>query len=357
MLITAGTVALAAAVRLALSPLLGDAAPLLVFVVPVIATSLSAGPRAGVMATLLGAAVGTLLFIVPAGSLAADRTADAARVVVFIAEGFVICWLTSRVESGKRELVHAIARAEKANRAKDEFLAVLSHELRTPLNVILGYARMLSRNPALPSDAARIVGIVERNGVLLTRLVEDLLDLQRIERGQLGIDTQTFDLAPLVHSVTQWLEETAAARRLTMEFRVPSIVMEGDPARLQQVIWNLLSNAVKFTPEEGRVAITVAAGDETVEIQVENSDAPIPPHLLARVFEPFQQVEMTTTRRHSGVGLGLWIAKNLVELHHGTVQVESNEARTVFIVRLPRVQPPVQPVPIVAAEDPRAPLM
>ena len=333
--IATGSVAAATGVRLGLAPLLGADVPLLLFVVPVIVSALCAGVQGGLIATFLGALAGGALFILPAGLPWAGSVAGTTRIAVFVSVGLFTTWLIDRVQSGKRELARAKRLAEEANQAKDEFLAVLSHELRTPLNVILGYARMVGKHPSLPEEASRFIGIIERNGVLLTRLVEDLLDVQRIERGQLVIERQRFDLAPLVTSVVQSLQRTAASKALNVETQVPRVELEGDPARIQQVVWNLLSNAVKFTPQGGRVAVSVSAHEAAVRIAVENSGDPIRAELLPRIFEPFQQGDMSTTRRHSGVGLGLWVVKNIVELHNGTVEVGSDEARTVFTVRLP----------------------
>ena len=337
--IAAGSVTVAAAVRLGFSPVLGDNAPLLIFTLPVIASAVWAGGRGGVVATLLGGLVAKFLFVPPIGSFAIPNTADSAALALYLVTGLLMTSLISRGEASRRELVNARTRAEDANRAKDEFLAVLSHELRTPLNVILGHARMLRMRHPVPERTTSAAEVIERNGVHLTRLVEDLLDVQRIERGQLRLETMTFDLAPLVGSVMNSLEPSAAAKRLHVKASVPSVDLEGDPARLQQVLWNLLSNAVKFTPEAGRIRVAAAALDGTVEIKVENSDAPIPSSFLPRMFEPFQQADMTSTRRHSGVGLGLWVVKNIVDLHHGTVRVDSNTEHTIFIVRLPKRQP------------------
>jgi signal transduction histidine kinase len=333
----------AAGVRWALHPLVEHAAPFLIFVLPVVLSALWGGPVAGGLATAFGAVLGTVLFI----ALGTDvpRNERAFAVVLFAFEGIVISWLAARVAATQRQLLTAKSEAEHANRAKDSFLAVLSHELRTPLNVIMGYSHMLRhRQPSSLDRLEKVAEIIERNAKLQTRLVEDLLDHRRIERGQLALEYEVFDLAPVIQSVRDSFKLARDAKRLHEYMNVRSVELEADCSRIQQVIWNLVSNAVKFTPEDGWISISTVERATDVQIVVENSGGGIPDHFRDRVFEPFQQLDMTTTRRHSGLGLGLAIVKNIVEMHHGTVAVESTTDRVTFTVTIPkrRVAPAVQ---------------
>jgi PAS domain S-box-containing protein len=231
-----------------------------------------------------------------------------------------------RMEMALRE---SVERETEANRTKDQFLANLSHELRTPLNVILGYSRMVaSAQIELTGPQAngvhRMIGIVERNAVAQLRIVEDLLDVQRIVAGRFDIAHTRSDLQELGQTVVDSLEPTATAKRLRMDVRLEPIVMMCDGPRIQQVIWNLLSNAIKFTPEGGQVALRLIRCGSQVIIGVEDTGEGIPTQFLPHVFDRFQQLDMSTTRRHSGMGLGLSIVKQVVELHGGTILAQSN---------------------------------
>jgi PAS domain S-box-containing protein len=226
-------------------------------------------------------------------------------------------------ESAKREA--------EANRTKDEFLANLSHELRTPLNVILGYSRFLSSAQIqLTGPEAervhRIISIVERNAVVQLRIVEDLLDVQRILAGRFAIVLRRCDLRELGQTVVHSLQPAIAAKRLHLDVMLETIVMMCDGPRIQQVIWHLLANAIKFTPEDGHITLRVQRLGGRVTIRVEDTGEGIPAHFLPHVFDRFQQLDMSTTRRHSGMGLGLAIARHVVELHGGRILAESNGA-------------------------------
>lgn len=225
--------------------------------------------------------------------------------------------------------------AQAAARAKDEFLAVLSHELRTPLNVILGYSRMLHRRMGTAEFAQRAAGIIVRNAMSQIRLIEDLLDVQRFKTG-IRIERGRFDLHALADTVIESLQPAAAAKSLHLAGRVEPLVIDADGARIQQVLWNLLSNAIKFTPEGGCVGLSAAEEDDDVVITVEDSGQGIPPEFLPHVFEPFRQLDMSSTRRHGGLGLGLAIVKNIVDAHGGTVVADSDVHGTRFTLRLPQ---------------------
>lgn len=215
--------------------------------------------------------------------------------------------------------------AQDANRAKDEFLAVVSHELRTPLNAILGWSQLLHSGELDPETTARALESIGRNATAQTQLIEDLLDVSRIVSGKLHLDVHQVEIGPIIQAAIDTVQPAADAKEISLSCRLsePSIFVLGDPDRLQQVIWNLLSNSIKFTPEQGRVSVQVTRSNLHVIIQVSDTGIGIAPDFLPFVFDRFRQANSSSTRSHSGLGLGLAIVRHLVELHGGTVSVES----------------------------------
>ncbi|HJU55959.1 MAG TPA: PAS domain S-box protein, partial [Pyrinomonadaceae bacterium] len=229
--------------------------------------------------------------------------------------------------------------AEDANRLKDEFLATLSHELRTPLTAILGWTKMLRMMELDEATATHALETIERNAKAQAQLVEDLLDVSRIITGKLRLDTRPTELVPVVKAAMEAVLPAAAAKSIELRTQLDPLAgpVAGDPARLQQVAWNLISNAVKFTPRGGRVEIRLERVDSHVELIVSDTGQGISPEFLPYVFDRFRQADGSTTRLHGGLGLGLAIARHLVELHGGTVCAESagNERGATFKVQLP----------------------
>jgi len=235
----------------------------------------------------------------------------------------------------------ARAAAEESNRLKDEFLATVSHELRTPLTAILGWSRMLEAGGLDESVAARAIQTIRRNAKTQSQIIDDILDVSRIITGNLYLDLQPIELGPVIEAAINVVRPTAEAKgiQIETEFDAQPAMVSGDSNRLQQVVWNLLSNAIKFTPSGGLVRIAVQHADSCIEIKVADNGQGIERDFLPFVFDRFRQADSTTTRRHSGLGLGLAIARHLVEIHGGTVLAESageNEGAT-FTVRLPAV--------------------
>ncbi len=228
---------------------------------------------------------------------------------------------------------------ETANRLKDEFLATLSHELRTPLNAVLGYARMLRSGTIRPERTAQALDVIERNAGSLAKMVEDVLDVSRIISGKARLDVKPTDIATVVRDAIATVTAAVDAKGLRIESAIDPHVgpVTADANRLQQVVWNLLSNAVKFTPKGGRVRISVAPGESHVDIVVTDTGIGIPRDFLPHIFERFRQAEGGTTRKHGGLGLGLAIARHIVEMHGGTLEAESEGAGkgATFRVRLP----------------------
>jgi PAS domain S-box-containing protein len=232
-----------------------------------------------------------------------------------------------------------LASAEEANQLKDEFLATLSHELRTPLNAILGWTQMLQSDGLPPERIRPAIDVISRNARLQAQLIEDILDVSRIIRGKLDIERRRVYLAPVIDTVLSGLIPSAAARQIQVTREVPDDLppVDGDPKRLQQILGNIVSNAIKFTPDGGHVSVRCAADAGTMEIQVRDSGVGITPDLLPFVFDRFRQGDSRSTRRHGGLGLGLAIARHLVEQHDGTIRAES-EGRgrgTTFRITLP----------------------
>ena len=238
----------------------------------------------------------------------------------------------------------ARSEAERASRLKDEFLAIVSHELRTPLNAILGWAQILSEAwSQRPEMAAQGLAAILRNARAQALLIEDLLDMSRIVSGKIRLNLQTVGLAEIVASAVGTITPAAQAKGVLLECAVDFVPwVRADPERLQQILLNLLTNAVKFTPDGGRVRVSVLADDLQAEVVVSDTGQGIDPQFLPHVFDPFRQADPSTTRRHGGLGLGLAVVSHLVELHGGKVWAESpgEGLGAIFSIRLPRVAAP-----------------
>jgi len=230
--------------------------------------------------------------------------------------------------------------ADNASRMKDEFLAVLSHELRTPLNTVLGYAKMLKRDePRLtPEMRARALDALERNADMLTRLVNDVLDTSRIVSGKLRLTLEDCPVDQFVGEAAETVRPAADAKGIALAIDVaPGLTVFGDRDRLQQVVWNLLANAIKFTPAGGSVAVRAEPREGQVHISVSDSGIGIPAEQLPYIFQRFWQADASVSREHGGLGIGLALARHLVEMHGGTIKVESGGrgAGSVFSIALP----------------------
>jgi PAS domain S-box-containing protein len=249
--------------------------------------------------------------------------------------------LTGRIASAI-DNARLYASAREASRLKDEFLATLSHELRTPLNAILGWIQMLSSGALDSSVSRRAIEAIDRNARTQTRLISEILDVSRIITGKLKLKLQEVNLAAVAEEVCESERPAADARRISLERRVDhSLTMLGDPERLQQVLWNLLSNAIKFTPEGGSVEVSGGWEGEAIRLSVKDTGIGIRPEFLPHVFERFRQGDASSTRVHGGLGLGLAIARHVVELHGGTITAESEGPGhgATFTLHLPATVP------------------
>lgn len=244
-------------------------------------------------------------------------------------------------ETALREAKNA---AETANQSKDRFLAVLSHELRTPLTPVLMVASALEHDPDLRPQVREDIVMIKRNVELETKLIDDLLDLSRITSGKVELKSEAVDLNATVRQVCAICQSQVADQQvqLRVDLKEDVAVISADPARLQQVLWNVLKNAIKFTPAQGTVLVrTARISPDRCEVRVQDSGIGIPPDMLPRIFNAFEQGDAHITRQFGGLGLGLAISRALVELHGGTIRAESQgEGRgATFIVELPG-QPP-----------------
>ncbi|HET6337641.1 MAG TPA: ATP-binding protein [Polyangiales bacterium] len=234
----------------------------------------------------------------------------------------------------------ARAEGERVSLMKDEFLATLSHELRTPLNAVLGWAEVLLARDSLDEEKTRHgLEAIARNARAQAQLIEDLLDMNRIVSGKIRLDVQRIELAPIIEAALDSIRPSADAKSIVVRRTIDPNAgpLFGDPNRLQQVVWNLLTNAVKFTPRGGKIDVIVQRVNSHVEITVHDSGIGISADFLPHLFERFRQADSSTTRRYGGLGLGLSIVKQLVELHGGSVKAHSEgEGRgATFIVDLP----------------------
>ena len=233
----------------------------------------------------------------------------------------------------------ARAEADSANAVKDEFLATLSHELRTPLTSILGWSHLLTEGKLDTQQTARAIETIARNARAQARLIDDLLDISRIMTGKLSLNLCAVPLAPLIEAVVDDVRPTADGRTINLKAALSADIepILGDPDRLQQIVWNLLANAIKFTPRGGEVHVRLERINSHALITVSDNGLGIATELLPHVFERFRQADFSNTRSNGGLGLGLSIVRQLVELHRGTVTVESSgeNAGTTFKVMLP----------------------
>jgi signal transduction histidine kinase len=305
-----------------------------VFAIPVLTGAVRlAGERMGLYDTAFGVALHNL---------------------VEIALLLVLLWWTGRAvmrhseqarqaEAERRELLvleqTARREAERQATIRDEFLAMLSHELRTPLNAILGWAQILKTDIADSSRIGQAAEVIERNARLQAQMIAELLDLSRILAGKMRLHVQPVDLEAVVSAAVETIQPAADAKKIRIQRVLEPLgsIVNGDPSRLQQVVWNLLSNAVKFTPRDGKVQIVLARVNSHVEIRVSDSGQGIDADFLPKVFELFMQADASTARMHGGLGLGLALVRQLVELHGGKVTVasEGRDRGAAFTVSLP----------------------
>lgn len=237
--------------------------------------------------------------------------------------------ILKQVQAEKDQLLkseqEARRQAEHASQMKDEFLATVSHELRTPLNAIVGWTEVLADGGIDKNEVVEGIGVIKRNALVQAQIIEDLLDLGRISSGKLKLNVEAVDLPSIIHDALGSVRHAATAKEISIKPVINDThgTLMGDSKRLQQVIWNLLTNAIKFTPKGGKIWVTVIRVNSHIDISVADNGSGIHPEFLPRVFERFSQADTSTTRRSGGLGIGLSLVKQLVELHAGSVRAES----------------------------------
>jgi PAS domain S-box-containing protein len=251
--------------------------------------------------------------------------------------GKVTGWIVAATDiDGEHQ---ALEKAEDANRMKEEFLATVSHELRNPLNAIVGWIHLLRSGNLDAGKSSKALETVERNVHLQTALIDDILDVSRISRGKINMTFRAVPMRAVVDAALAAVRPTADAKGIALEFEMTAQADEvrGDPDRLQQIVWNLLSNAIKFTPRAGRITVRIEQREDDLTLAVHDTGQGISPDFLPRVFDRFSQADSGSTRAHGGLGLGLSIVRNLVELHAGTVEATSDGPGkgATFSIRLP----------------------
>src|SRR5690242_2360367 len=238
--------------------------------------------------------------------------------------------LEQRIEERTAELTRLNAELADANRAKDVFLATLSHELRTPLTPVVGWIKLLRSGTLDEKSVAQALDAIERNAWLQARLIDDLLDTSRIATGKLQFEPRPTDLNVTVKAALETVRSLAASRNIDLDVNLSpeTLVVMGEPVRLQQIAWNLLSNAIKFTEPGGKVTVTTESNGLEARVRVDDSGIGISPDFLPHVFDRFRQADGSTSRRHGGLGLGLAIADALAKMHGGSLSANSDGVGT-----------------------------
>jgi signal transduction histidine kinase len=325
-----GIVVAVFAIRFILEPTLGAVAPLVLFSLAVTVSAWYGGLGPGLVATLASGLLGDYFFIPPLHTfrLSTHNLAQQVELYLFYITGIAISLMSQERFSSREKLQQLLIRereareeAQTANRLKDEFLSAASHELRTPLSAILGWVKILLKGRLDQVKSVQALETVERNATILSRLIDDLLDISRIIAGKLQIDSEPISLTPVIEAAVDMIRPAADEKgiQLCLTLKPAAYQVMGDSTRLQQVVWNLLSNSVKFTPPDGRVDITLDQVGSNARITVRDTGMGISPEFLPYVFDRFRQESNKT----GGMGLGMAITKNLVELHGGAIEVYS----------------------------------
>ena len=324
--------------------LFDDNAHVLFFVVPVVA-AWSGGLVAGLFATGLSAVMGTYFFIEHTGFVISDP-ADRVRVGTFIVVGSLISWLIESLDSARQRLVDRQQQLERqqellanADCRKDEFLATLAHELRNPLTPISNALQLWPLVEKDPVEMENIRAMMDRQVHQITRLINDLMDVSRITRGKIELHKQPVDLGTLLQSAIESIQPCIESygQQVTVTFPTEPVYVDGDPVRLTQVLGNLLNNAVKYSGRNGVIWATVSQNGNEALASIRDNGPGIPRHMLSDIFEMFRQVDGSLTRTNGGMGIGLTLVKQLVELHGGTVESRSDGPGkgSEFVVKLP----------------------
>jgi signal transduction histidine kinase len=337
--------------RIALNPFWGTNLPYIFFFPMTLLTALFGGLGPALVGIGICAVITVVWVLPPLGVLSVTSPVDFAGLMAYLLIDGLVAWIGAAhralFEHSERQaaamtawevaLARAVADAEAANRAKDNFIAILGHELRNPLATIVAGARVLRQLGSPDEPSSRTRDAIERQADHLSRLVDDLLDMRRIIGGDYTIQRQPSDLAEVVSGAVAALRESATLKEHHVSVHTESACVHGDVVRLQQIVTNLIGNAVKYTPAGGSIRISVVRSGDNAILRVEDTGIGIGPDLLPRMFELFVQGDPAGGRVRSGLGIGLAIVRRLVELHGGTIEVWSDGAGkgSTFTVRLP----------------------
>jgi signal transduction histidine kinase/CheY-like chemotaxis protein len=312
-----------------MGPFLGTNGPIIFFFMSVIAASFFGGALAGVLATLFSVPVIVFFFFAPFYSFAIEHSSDEVLLLIFVVEAFLIAALAHRQRVSKAQMLAAKNAAEKANQAKSKFVAHMSHEIRTPMNAILGFADLLMEKQVSEKERLEFSNRIRSNGKQLLHLIDDVLDLSKVEAGKLSIDKLKFSLIEVIQNVLEDLLPLAERRGLSLKvaFRtaIPQVICS-DPVRLKQILMNLIGNALKFT-DHGSVEIVLRYIDGqdgkpgTLRIGVDDTGIGISPEQQKDLFRPFAQADSSISRRYGGTGLGLTLSRNLARALGGELQL------------------------------------
>jgi signal transduction histidine kinase len=329
--------------RIALNPWWGTGfLPYIFFFPATLFTALFGGLGPAWVGIVICSIMTAVWLLPPGGSLPVSSPLDLVGLAVYIVVDGIVAWIGAAhrtlIDQRERQAVEL----ETANRAKDDFLAVLSHELRTPLTTIIAGLRVLRRIGGSDERTSHTREAIERQADHLARLVDDLLDLKKVEAGVVVLERQPCDLADAVNGSITMLEEASRFKAHTLSVDAESVWINGDVTRLQQVVVNLLGNAIKYTPAGGSIRVSVNREEEDAVLRVQDTGTGISPDLLPRMFDLFVQGDAGSGHVRSGLGIGLAVVRLLVEGHGGTVQASSDGPGkgSTFTVRLPRVPEP-----------------
>ena len=322
---------------------------------------------AGTGPALAATVVGAILVATEIGDARIARSAANAHLALFVVQGLLLTALVSELRRARRfaefqarEAQQARREGEAANRMKDEFLATISHELRTPLNAVLGWVHLLRTGKLDPQTATRGLETIDRNVRLQAQLTADLLDVSKALTGKLQLESREVSLNDAVRQAVAAAQPAAHAKGVQIRKSLPDgpITVLGDAGRLRQIIWHLVANAIKFTPRGGEVGVEVHPGHENIRLIVRDSGPGIDPRFLPRIFDRFTQEDASTTRTAGGLGVGLSLVRELVELHGGEVTAENRtDGRgAVFTILLPMqpagaAEPASTPLPMASASS------
>lgn len=338
-------------VSLALRQVLEDAVPLVLFILAVMVSAWYGGLGPGVLSSILSVLAGNYFLMEPARSFSFSSPTDWLRIAAFLVTAGVVSSLSEAMHEARRQAELQAREAERgrrelerADRQKDEFLAMLSHELRNPLTPIYNAVQILSLRGHDPEEVERIRGLIERQLQQLVRLVDDLLDMSRITRGKINLCKAPVDLAPVVSTAVETSRPLIESKGHELTVTLPETPLQvyADATRLAQILSNLLNNAAKYSETAGRIDLIVERVDDEACLRVRDTGIGIAPEMLPRVFDLFMQAESSLDRSQGGLGVGLTLVRQLVEMHGGTVEAHSAGLGqgTEMVVRLPVLSGP-----------------